>query len=103
MSEEKLKTFVTGQRMMLFTQVMILVGLAMQVGLFFAYLWYGSPPAGNYALIIQFFFVAAVWIMTINAGVVLFWWVSGLGAKQRERTTNDRPKPRQRKQAEPLG
>ena len=85
MSEEKLKTFVTGQRMLLFTQVMILVGLAVQIGLFFAYLWYGSPPAGSYALIIQFFLVAAVWVLTINAGLVLFWWVSNLGAKQRER------------------
>jgi hypothetical protein len=94
MSEEKLKTFVTGQRMMLFTQVMILVGLAMQIALFFAYLWYGSPPAGSYELIIEFFFVAAVWVMTINVGVVLFWWISNLGAKQREKAAKEKPKPR---------
>lgn len=101
MSEEKLKTFVTGQRMMLFTQVMILMGLAIQVGLFFAYLWYGSPPAGNYSLIIQFFLVAAVWVMTINAGVVLFWWVSNLGAKQQQETVETKSKPEPTKKTVP--
>jgi hypothetical protein len=75
----KIKTFATEQKMLLFTQIMILVGLAIQAGMFFALLWWGRPPANDYALVLEFFMVAALWVIVINLGIVLFWWVSKLG------------------------
>ncbi len=72
----RFRTFVTEQKTLLFTQVAILMGLVIQIGLFFALLYYGRPPSTEYALVLQFFVVAAVWVLTINIGVLLFWWVS---------------------------
>jgi hypothetical protein len=58
---------------------MILLGLLVQVVMLFAFIWYGRPPATDYEAISQFFLVAALWVITINISVVLFWWVSRLG------------------------
>lgn len=76
----RFKTFVTEQKTLLFFQIMILLGLLVQVIMFFAYIWYGRPPEGDYLAIAQFFLVAAIWVLTINTGIVLFWWVSRLGS-----------------------
>ena len=73
------RTFVTEQKMLLFMQVLILLGLVAQAFMFIAFLWYGKPPEGQYALIREYFLVAAVWVLTINAGIVLFWWVTKQG------------------------
>ncbi|TFG12192.1 hypothetical protein EU537_10275 [Candidatus Thorarchaeota archaeon] len=77
--QRRFKTFVTEQKTLLFFQIMILLGLLIQVIMFFAFIWYGRPPAWDYEAISQFFLVAALWIITINISVVLFWWVSRLG------------------------
>ena len=47
--------------------------------MFFALLWYGRPAATEFELIYQFFIVTALWVLVINVGVVLFWWVSKQG------------------------
>ncbi len=47
--------------------------------MFVAYIWYGRPAPTDTAMIIQFFTVAAFWVLTIDGGVFLFWWVSRLG------------------------
>jgi hypothetical protein len=75
----RVKTFATEQKMLLFTQLSILLGLAVQVCLFFALLIWGRPPSNDAALVLQFFFTVALWVLTINASTVLFWWVSRLG------------------------
>ncbi|MDF1541318.1 MAG: hypothetical protein P1Q69_20640 [Candidatus Thorarchaeota archaeon] len=75
----RFKTFVTEQKMLLFTQIAILIGLGVEIGMFFALLLWGRPPGDQFELIFQFFGTAALWVMVINIGVVLFWWVSGLG------------------------
>lgn len=75
----RMKTFVTEQKMLLFTQIAILIGLLIQVGIFFSLLWWGRPPGTDYALVFQFYWTAALWVIVINIGVVLFWWVSSLG------------------------
>ncbi len=79
---QKFKTFVTEQKMILFTQIGILFGLLVQVIMFFSLIWYGRPSAFNTALVLQFFTVCAFWIITINIGVILFWWVSRLGESE---------------------
>ncbi|MHA1638169.1 MAG: hypothetical protein ACTSUB_09165 [Candidatus Thorarchaeota archaeon] len=76
---QKFKTFVTEQKTILLTQIGILFGLLIQVIMFFSLIWYGRPPATDIELVLQFFTVCAFWIITINIGVVLFWWVSSLG------------------------
>ena len=76
------KTFVTEQKMLLFMQIAVLLGLLIEVILFASLLWYGRPPEGSYALIHDFFYVAAVWVFAIDAGVVLFWWVTKQGRPQ---------------------
>ncbi|MHA1902582.1 MAG: hypothetical protein ACXADL_02700 [Candidatus Thorarchaeota archaeon] len=78
-ARQRFKTFVTEQKMLFFFQILILIGLAIQAGIFFALLWYGRPPATDFALVLDFFLVAAVWVLTINVGIVLFWWISRLG------------------------
>ena len=80
LSRQRFKTFVTEQKFLLFMQIMILIGLAVEVGMFFALLWYGRPPATNIDQILQFFTVSALWVIVINMGIVLFWWVSKHGA-----------------------
>jgi len=80
-AKQRVKTFASEQKMLLFTQIGILFGLLVQVIIFFALIWYGRPPATDYELVLQFFTVTALWIFTINIGVVLFWWVSRLGEK----------------------
>ncbi|MFW9932340.1 MAG: hypothetical protein ACFFDR_06760, partial [Candidatus Thorarchaeota archaeon] len=69
----------TEQKMLLFTQIAILIGLAVQVGIFFSLLIWGRPPASETELVLQFFLTAALWIFTINFSTILFWWVSRLG------------------------
>ncbi len=78
-SREKFKTFVTEQKMLFFTQVVILLGLLVQVIMFASLLWWGRPDASNTALVLQFFAVAAFWVITIDIGVALFWWISNQG------------------------
>lgn len=78
---QRVRTFATEQKMLLFTQLGILFGLLVQVIMFFALIWYGRPPSTDFDLVLQFFTVTALWIITINIGVVLFWWVSRLGTK----------------------
>ena len=78
---QRARTFVTEQKMLLFTQVGILFGLLIQIIIFFSLIWYGRPPSTDFELILQFFTVTALWIFTINLSVVLFWWVSRLGEK----------------------
>ncbi|MFO7836056.1 MAG: hypothetical protein R6V83_05335 [Candidatus Thorarchaeota archaeon] len=85
----RFKTFATEQKTLLFFQIMILLGLLIQVAMFFAYLWYGRPPEGAYVVIAQFFLVAAIWVLTINTGIVLFWWVSRLGTWPVGETSSD--------------
>lgn len=65
--------------MLLFTQIAILIGIFVEIGMFFSLLAWGRPPATEYELIFQFFWTAALWVIVIDIGVVLFWWVSGLG------------------------
>ena len=78
-ARQRFKTFVTEQKMLFFFQILILIGLAIQAGIFFSLLWYGRPPGSDFALVLDFFLVTAVWVLTINVGIVLFWWVSRLG------------------------
>lgn len=78
------RTFVTEQQMLLFMQIAVLLGLLVQVIMFVALLWYGRPPEGQYSQIHDFFLVSAVWVLTIDAGVVLFWWVTKQGKKREE-------------------
>lgn len=73
------RTFVTEQRMLLLMQIAVLLGLLVQVIMFVALLWYGRPSEGQYSQIHNFFLVSAVWVLTIDAGVVLFWWVTKQG------------------------
>ena len=80
-ARQRVKTFATEQKMLLFTQIGILFGLLVQVIIFFSLIWYGRPPATDFELVLQFFMVVALWIFTINLSVVLFWWVSRLGEK----------------------
>ncbi|UCE09324.1 MAG: hypothetical protein JSW61_10130 [Candidatus Thorarchaeota archaeon] len=76
----RFKTFVTEQRMLLITQIAILLGLVIQVIMFAFLLWYGRPAdSSDTALVQQFFLVAALWVITIDLGVGLFWWVSKQG------------------------
>ncbi len=75
----RVKTFATEQKMLLFTQLSILLGLAIQVCMFIALIIWGRPPANDTALVLQFFLTAALWVLTINASTFLFWWVSRLG------------------------
>lgn len=75
----RFKTFVTEQKMLLFTQIAILIGLGVEIGIFFSLLIWGRPPGDQFELVFQFFWTAALWVIVINIGVVLFWWVSGLG------------------------
>ncbi len=79
LSREKFKTFVTEQKMLFFTQIMILLGLFVQVIIFAALLVWGRPPSNNIPLVLEFFAVVALWVITIDIGVVLFWWVSERG------------------------
>jgi hypothetical protein len=65
--------------MLLATQIFILLGIIIEIGMFFALLWYGRPPSTEFELIFQFFIVAALWVVIIDVGVVLFWWVSKQG------------------------
>jgi hypothetical protein len=66
--------------MLLFTQMAILLGLIIQLVMFAFLLWYGRPAdSSETALVQQFFLVAALWVITINVGVALFWWVSKQG------------------------
>lgn len=90
---QKFKTFVTEQKTILLTQIGILLGLLVQVVMFFSLIWYGRPPATNIELVLQFFTVCALWIITINIGVVLFWWVSRLGEKS---MFYEEPKPKRK-------
>ncbi|MFX0108249.1 MAG: hypothetical protein ACFE7R_08200 [Candidatus Hodarchaeota archaeon] len=78
--QRQFKTFVTEQRTLLFFQIMILFGMLIQVGMFFALLFYGRPPASDYRAISDFFMTCAAWVITINVSIGLFWWVSNLGA-----------------------
>ena len=78
-ARQRFKTFVTEQKMLFFFQVLILIGLAIQAGIFFGLLWYGRPPTTDFALVLDFFLVAAAWVLTINVSIVLFWWISRLG------------------------
>lgn len=73
------RTFVTEQKTLLFMQIAVLLGLLVQSIMFVALLFYGRPPEGEYNLIHHFFLVAAAWILTIDAGVVLFWWLTNQG------------------------
>ncbi|MHA1908582.1 MAG: hypothetical protein ACW98Y_14870 [Candidatus Thorarchaeota archaeon] len=75
----RMKTFVTEQKMLLFSQIAILIGIMVEIGIFFSLLWWGRPPATEYALVFQFYWTAALWVIIINMGVILFWWVSSLG------------------------
>lgn len=76
----RFKTFVTEQKMLLFTQIIILMGLMVQVIMLAALIWYGRPAdSSDTALVLQFFYVAALWVITIDIGVVVFWWVSKQG------------------------
>ncbi len=76
----RVKTFITEQKALLITQVLIVLGLLIQVGFFFALLIWGRPPSSETALVLQFFLTAAIWVMTINFSTILFWWVSLLGS-----------------------
>ncbi len=78
-TSQKVRTFATEQKMLLFTQISILIGLAVQIGIFFSLLIWGRPPANETALVLQFFVTAALWIFTINFSTILFWWISRLG------------------------
>ncbi len=77
------RTFVTEQKMLLFMQIAVLLGLVIQAIMFTAFLWYGNPGAAvtpsEFASIHQFFLVAAVWVLTIDVGIVLFWWMTRQG------------------------
>ncbi|MCK5238568.1 MAG: hypothetical protein KAR33_03405 [Candidatus Thorarchaeota archaeon] len=75
----RFKTFVSEQKMLLFTQIAILMGLVIEIGIFFSLLWWGRPPAIEYALVFQFYWTLALWVIIINMGIILFWWVSSLG------------------------
>ena len=76
---QRVKTFATEQKMLLFTQIGILIGLVVQIGIFFSLLIWGRPPSTQYDLVLQFFLTAAFWVFTINGTTVLFWWISRLG------------------------
>ncbi|MBN2229675.1 MAG: hypothetical protein JW779_08760 [Candidatus Thorarchaeota archaeon] len=78
-ARQRVKTFATEQKMLLFTQIAILIGLMVQVGIFFSLLIWGRPPVAETELVLQFFLTAALWIFTINFSTILFWWVSRLG------------------------
>ena len=65
--------------MLLFTQIAILIGLGVEVGMFFSLLWWGRPPSDQFELVFQFYWTAALWVIIINIGVIMFWWISSLG------------------------
>ncbi|MGY5876181.1 MAG: hypothetical protein RTU30_10570 [Candidatus Thorarchaeota archaeon] len=83
--QEDIRTWVTWQKTVLLFQIMILIGIGVQLGMFFALLWWGRPVSSMIAeptlsaLVLQFFVVAALWILIINISVVLFWWVTKQG------------------------
>jgi hypothetical protein len=85
------RTFVTEQRTLLFMQIAVLLGLLIECFMFIALLYYGRPPADEFAQIHQFFLVAAVWVLTIDAGVVLFWWVTKQGRLRAGREPTEAP------------
>ena len=65
---------------LLFFQIAIVLGLLVQLGMFFVFLWLTYPQiTSNPALLIQFFTTAALWVLTIDAGIWLFWWVAKHG------------------------
>ncbi|MBD3407565.1 MAG: hypothetical protein GF411_15720 [Candidatus Lokiarchaeota archaeon] len=76
---ENVKTFVTWQRTLLFFQICIILGILVQGIIFATLLWWGRPPLSNLALVLQFYQVLAFWVLTINASVILFWWVTKNG------------------------
>ncbi len=87
MKSAGIRTWVTWQKTVLFFQVMTVLGLLIQVGMFFALLLWGRPTLTGTSsvdtpLILNFFVVAAVWVMTINAGIWLFWWITKQGRAQ---------------------
>lgn len=76
--DESKSVFAAGT--LLFFQITIILGLLVQLGMFFVFLWLTYPQiTGNPELLIQFFTTVALWVLTIDAGIWLFWWV----AKQR--------------------
>ena len=76
--DESKSVFAAGT--LLFFQITIILGLLVQLGMFFVFLWLTYPQiTGNPALLIQFFAIVAFWVLTIDAGIWLFWWVAKHG------------------------
>ena len=86
-----MRTFVTWQKTLLFFQICIIIGLGVQLVIFSALLWYGRPLVTETALVLQFFQVCALWVLTINVGIWLFWWVTRQGQVTERTTTQSNP------------
>jgi hypothetical protein len=102
MSEQDENQSVFAAGTLLFFQIAIILGLITQLALFFVFLWLTYPMiTGNAALLIQFFTTVAIWVLTIDAGIWLFWWVAKNGRLEwtlykplRMKAEPDQPEPK---------